>query len=324
MIAEIFTKPGRFVINTVSLIAAFVMICTSSIPASSFELIIGTGPLGSFSHHSGKLLCRIFAKQDKGITCSLSETTNPIDNLTNVQGGSLDLALVDSLLLEKSASGQGAFQYLDINYDRIRIISPLYDIPLTLIVRKGTELSTIDQLPGKRINTGAFGSPEKHLFELFMKTQGWTKEMFPVFAELSPSFSQDKLAFRQGDVQILLHRGVHPDNDIKQLMEDTGASLIGFSSNGMVDLIISNPALSQQDLKKSTYPSLLETVSTFGTTMTLITSADMDGETVQSLIAALERNKQSIRAMHPALSSFQIDKRPQWFGLIKAHKSVLE
>lgn len=324
MIAEIFKRPGRLVVNTFSLVAAFCMICTFSSQASSFELIIGAGPKGSLSHHSGKLLCRIFAKQDKEITCSISESSDPIDNLTNVQGGSLDLAIVDSLLLGESTTGEGAFQYLDIKYDRIRIVTPLYDVPLTLIVRSDADISTIDQLPGKRINTGPFGSPEKHLFELFMQSQGWTEELFPVYAELSSSLAQDKIAFRQGDVQILVHKGVHPDNDIKLFMEDTEALLIGFSNDSVVNLMSSNPFLSQQDIKKSTYPFLSDTLSTFGTTMTLISSADMDDETIQSLITALEQNKQSLQTMHPALSSFDIDKRPQWFGSIKVHKAILE
>lgn len=324
MITEFFKRPGRLVISLFSLITAFGMVATSSIPASSSELIIGAGPQGSFSHHCSKLLCRIFTKQNKEITCSLSETIDPTDNLTNVQGGSLDLALVDSLLLEESTMGKGAFQYLDINYDRIRIVTPLYEVPLTLIIRTDADISTVEQLPGKKINAGPFGSAEKNLFELFMLAQGWTKEIFPVFAGLSSSLSQDKIALHQRDVQVLVHKGVHPNNDVKQLIEDPGTTLIGFSNNGLAGLIISNPALSMQEIKKSTYPSLSGNISTFGTTMTLVSSADMDDETIQSLINALEQNKQSLQSMHPALSSFDIDKRPQWFGSIKAHKALLE
>jgi TRAP-type uncharacterized transport system substrate-binding protein len=130
MIAEIVRGPDRLLINTLLLITAFVLVGISSIPAASFELIIGTGPRGSFSHHTSKLLCRIFTNHVSDITCSLSESSDPIDNLTNVLGGSLDLALVDSLLLEESKAGKGAFQYLDINYDGIRIVSPLYEVPV--------------------------------------------------------------------------------------------------------------------------------------------------------------------------------------------------
>lgn len=241
-----------------------------------------------------------------------------------MQGGSLDLALVDSLLLVDSTTGQRAFQYLDINYDKIRIVSPLYNIPLTVIVRNDADIATIDQLPGKRINTGPFGSPEKHLFAMFMQTQGWTEEMFPVFAELSSSFSQDKIAFRQGDVQILVHNGVHPDNDILRLLAEDEASLIGFSADATLELITSTPSLSRQEIDESTYPSLADKLTTFGTTMTLVSSADLDDETIRLLINSLEKNKQSLQSMHPALSQFSIDKRPQWFGSIKVHQAISE
>lgn len=320
MILEMITRPGRLFLTKLSLMAAVVMICSSSV--SAFELIIGTDPRGSFSYHSGKFLCRIFSKQHEEITCSLAESSDPIDNLTNVQGGSFDLALVDSLLLVNSTTGQGSFQFLDIAYDQIRIVSPLYPIPLTAIVRNDAKIATIAELPGKRINTGPFGSPEKQLFELFMQSQGWTEDMFPIFAELSSSLAQDKIAFRQGDVQILVHNGVHPDSDVQQLLDDDKASLIGFSPDASSDLISSNPSLSTQDIEKLTYPSLTEGVTTIGTTMALVTSADVDDETIRLLLTALEENQQSLQALHPALAEFKIDKRPQWFGSIQVHPAV--
>lgn len=325
MIAEIVTRQNRPVIRTLSLIAALLLVITSAHPAVAYELLIGTGPSGSFSYHSGKLLCRIFTKQDQEMTCSLSESADPIDNLTNVQGGSLDLALVDSLLLEEAAAGRGPFQYLDISYDRIRVVSPLYEVPLTLLVRNDAELSTMDQLPGKRINIGPFGSPQNHLFKLFMQTQGWTEDMFPVFAELPSSMSQDTFAFRQGDVQILVHRGVHPDSVLEKLMKDTQASLIGFADQGMVDLVTSTPSLSRQEIRKATYPSLSATLSTFGTTMTLVASADSDDDTIRSLITALEQNSRSLQTMHSSLADFGVEKNAEeWFGSIKTHRAVVE
>ena len=322
MIAEIVTRQGRPVLQTFTLVAALLLVITSVKPAPSYELLIGTGPAGSFSYHSGKLLCRIFTKQDQEMTCTLSESTDPIDNLTNVQGGSLDLALVDSLLLEEAAAGRGPFQYLDISYDQIRVVSPLYEVPLTLLVRNDVELATVDQLPGNRINVGPFGSPQNHLFSLFMKTQGWTEEMFPVFAELPSSMSQDTFAFRQGDVQILVHRGVHPNPVLAQLMKDTQASLIGIANQAMVDLVTSTPSLSSQEIAEATYPSQTQAISTFGTTMTLIASADSNDDTIRALISALEQNVQSLQTMHSSLADFGVERKTEWFGSIKAHRAV--
>jgi TRAP-type uncharacterized transport system substrate-binding protein len=107
-------------------------------------------------------------------------------------------------------------------------------------------------------------------------------------------------------------------------LEDGDASLVGFSTDAAVDLINSTPSLSRQDVKKATYPSLPDNVATFGTTMTLVTSADADDETIRLLITALEENEQSLQALHPALSDFGIDRRPLWFGSIKVHRAITE
>ena len=136
--------------------------------------------------------------------------------------------------------------------------------------------------------------------------------------------SQDTFAFRQGDVQILVHRGVHPNSELAQLLKDTQASLIGFANQGMVDLVTSKPSLSRQEIGKETYPSLSETLTTFGTTMTLVASADSDDDTIQSLIAALEQNVDSLQAMHSSLADFVVEKKTEWFGSIKAHRAVAE
>ncbi len=105
MIVELLTRRARHVSRTFSLLAALLLTTALPSPSASSELLIGTGPPGSFSHHSGKLLCRIFVRQDREMTCLLADSFDPIDNLTNVQSGSLDLALVDSLLLEEAADG---------------------------------------------------------------------------------------------------------------------------------------------------------------------------------------------------------------------------
>ena len=159
---------------------------------------------------------------------------------------------------------------------------------------------------------------------MFMQAQGWTEDMFPVITELSSSLSQDKIAFRHGDVQILVHNGVHPDTDIMRLLEEEEASLIGFSTDATIDLITSTPSLSRLEIDTSIYPSLTDKLSTFGTTMTLVSSADLDDETMRQLITALDENKESFQDLHPALTEFTIDRRPQWFGSIKAHQAISE
>jgi len=47
------------------------LLCMALFPSTSFsfELLIGTGERGSFSHYAGKIICRSVHKFDQDVTC---------------------------------------------------------------------------------------------------------------------------------------------------------------------------------------------------------------------------------------------------------------
>jgi len=290
----------------------------------AFELLVGAGMPGTFSQFTARALCRILERQDSDISCSPISSEDELDVLTNVQGGSLDLALVDSQLLSESLSGEGAFRFLDISYEQLRIITPLYNIPVVLVVRNDAGIDAFQQLPGKRINIGAPGSQVKYLFKTIMDVQGWSEDDFSLVTELSSSMFQDKIAFNQGTIQAMVYRGVHPDPTIGQLLTRGQTKLIGLTGEGVKKAIDLYAGISLQTIKETGYKSFDGSLETCGTTMVLVTSADMDDETAKLVTAALHNNKAFFQAAHPSLSTFTINSKPQLYGGLKVHEAVLE
>ena len=289
-----------------------------------FELLVGAGMPGTFSQFTARALCRIVERQNEDLDCNPISSEDELDILTNVQGGSLDLALVDSQLLSESLSGKGSFKFLDISYEQLRIIAPLYNIPVVFIVRPDAGIDSYQKLPGKRINVGAPGSQVKYLFKTFMNAQGWSEDDFTLITELSSSMYQDKIAFNQGAIQAMVYRGVHPDPAIGQLLNQGQAKLIGLNGDGVNKVIALYPGVSLQTLKETGYKSLSGSLETFGTTMVLVTSADMDDETARLVTEALYENKGFFQAAHPSLSTFTVNSKPDLYGGLKVHEAVLE
>ena len=133
-----------------------------------------------------------------------------IDNLTNLQSGSLDLSIINSNVLEGAVKKSGQFQFLDINYSNLSILTPLYARPIGIIVRSNAGISSLNDLKGKRINAGAPGSIERQAMDLILKAKGWSVSDFKRFEELPTSHAQDTMAFCQGTVQAMIIVGVHP------------------------------------------------------------------------------------------------------------------
>ena len=118
-------------------------------------MLLGTGVAGGFSHFTGRAICRILNRSPGELNCQVIACVRTIiDNLTNLNGGSLDLALLDSRLLYDAMTRKGQFQFLDIRYDNLGALLPLYQLPILLVARVDAGIAGLSDLKGKRINIG--------------------------------------------------------------------------------------------------------------------------------------------------------------------------
>ena len=280
------------------------------ISANALEILIGTGPDGSFSHFTGRTICRIISKSADDISCKAVPGPDGIHNLTNLQGGSLDASLVDSRMLTDAINNTGYFKFLDIRYDNLRELIPLYDQPVTIVARRDSEISSLENLKGKRINAGAPRSEEHLVADTVLSAKNWTQDDFSLFGEISASLSQDKMAFCHGEVEAMFHIGVHPDPSIKQLLERCKAVLVGVGDNDIMKMIEGQTAFSMIDISAGIYPSLEKPITTFGSTVFLVASDSLDDQTAITIMEALDNNQQNLRNAHTALNAFTVAKSP--------------
>lgn len=288
------------------MIAAFLIIGLFPFSADALDILLGTGEAGTFSHFTGRTICRMINRHADDINCKTVAVSDDVDNITNLRGGALDIALIDSRLLHDAVNKTGYFEFFDISYDNLRTLFPLYDIPVTLVVRRDAGITSLEALKGKRINAGAPISLENLAVDTIMKAKNWSKADFSLIQELPASQSQDTMAFCYGTVQAMVHIGVHPDSSLQQLLKRCKASLANMDDNDIEKLVNDHPALFKINITADTYPSHPQGVTTFGTRMTLVASDALDAQTVYKIIDVIYNNQKRLRGAHPALSSFTV------------------
>ena len=270
----------------------------------AFDVLLGTGATGTFSQFSGKLLSRIITKHADGINSKYVPASDDVHNLTNLQGGSLDLILIDALMLHDAIQKQGDFAFLDINYDNLRILFPVYDVPTTLVVRQDAKIGSLDDLKGKRINAGVPQSPQHLMTNLVLQAKNWTPDDFSLVVELGASLSDDTMAFCHATIQAMLFIGVHPDSSLQRLFKLCKAELVSMDDQAIQKLVDGHVAFSKIVIPAQTYPSQTNRIATLGTRMYLVGSEDLDTETTQAIIRAIDLNRKAVQSAHPALASF--------------------
>ena len=290
-----------------TIICAFLIVGLSPFSANALDILIGTGETGTFSHFTGRTICRMINIHSNDISCTTVPGPDDVHNLTNLQEGSLDIGIIDSRMLHDAINKTGYFEFLDISYDNLRVLVPLYDVPVTLIVQSDAGINSLEELKGKRINAGAPRSPQHLAFDTIMKAKNWSERDFRLFEELPASQSQDTMALCYGSIQAMLHIGVHPDSSLQQLLRRCKAGLIDMNDIDIEKLVIEHPAFSKINIAADTYTSHPKGVTTFGTRAMLVASADLDEQTVYKIIDAIYSNQKHLKRAHPALSSFTLD-----------------
>ena len=299
-----------------------VMLVTTS--SFAFDIRIGTEKTGSFSHFTGRTICRIIEKQQDKLQCSVVPADGHVHNLTNLQGGSLDLCLVDSRMLYDAVAGKGLFEFFDISYDNLRELMPLYDLPVAVVVRSTAGIKSLDDLKGKRVNAGAPRSQQHLAIETVMNVKNWSVDDFSLMEELPSSLSQDSMAFCHGSIQAMVNIAVHPDPKLQQLVKLCRAQLLNLNQIEIDAIRSSHPAFIQVEIAPNTYSAQPEGVQTFGTTIKLVTSDSLDDETVYQIISALDQGKRSLRIAHPALDIRMTDAPAQKAGDIQMHPGAVK
>ena len=297
-------------------------LCLAPLTVNAYEFLLGTGEVGTFSHFSGRMLCRTISQQLPDTRCSTQVAEDEVDSLTNLQSGSLDLAIINSNVLDAAVTKSGMFQFLDINYENLAILTPLYDRPIGLVVRVDAGITTLKDLKGKRVNGGAPGSIERRTMELMMKAKGWSVDDFTLFEELPTAQSQDTLAFCQGTVQAMLNIGVHPTLSIHKLLKNCKAQLLDIDDDAIDKFVANHPSYWKTEINSESYPGPESRVQTFGTRAILVASSTIDQETAYAIVKAIYDNQERLQDNHPALSLYPVQESRKGIEGLQLHKGA--
>ncbi len=289
-------------------------------PVQGFDVRLGTSQSDGFSQFTGRALERIFDRHDQNLTLTAVSAPDDIHNLTNLQHGALDIALVDSRMFYDAISKSGHFQFMGIDYNSLRILLPFYNVPITLVVNKNAGITDLESLRNKRFNAGAALSAQNLCVETIMTAKNWSKKDFSLLTQISGSHSEDTMAFCHGTVDAMVHIGVHPDSSLQQLLKLCNADLVNMADKDISRMIDKHPAFLRMEIAANIYPGISQKIISFGTQMLLVTTRDLDTETAQNVINIILNNADALANAHPSLRPLKQTK----IQLLNGHRdSVL-
>ena len=265
-------------------------------------ITIGTGGVTGVYYPTGGAICRLVNKdrKDHGIRCSVESTGGSVYNARTIRTGELDFGVIQSDVQVDSINGTGAFSE-DGPFPELRSLFSVHPEPLHVMARADANISSTEDLKGKKVNIANPGSGTRVLAETLLNYTGIDTSEFALTAELKSS--EQSAALCDGKIDATIWAAGLPNGSSMEATSTCEVDIVPLTGPGIDKLLEENPAYAKATIPGGMYPGNPDDIQSWGPKATIVTSASVDEDIVYNVVKAIFENFEDFKQLHPA---FQI------------------
>ncbi len=274
--------------------------------ATPAYLTIGTGPLNGVYYPTGGAICRLLNEEtaSHGLHCSVQSTSGSLANLKALHQGKVQLALVQSDVVHHAAHSTGPFMGQAPD-DQLRSLYRLHQESLTLLASANSNINTLADIEGKRVDLGNPGSGEQITSQALLDAMGWQAKSF---APVIPAAANNRLeGLCDGTLDAAFVVAGHPNQAIGDLTGRCKARLIPIEGEQVDALLKQHPYYQRSRIGANLYPGQPSGISTFAVTAELVALASLPEGEVRTVRDVLSRRLKQFTRLHPALTALTLE-----------------
>ncbi len=264
---------------------------------------IGTGGITGVYYPTGGAIAKMVnaKRKDYGIRATVEATGGSVFNVNAVLAGDLEFGVVQSDRQYQAFNGEEGSEWAGNPQPDLRAVFSIHPESVTLIASVDSDVKTIMDLKGKRVNIGNPGSGQLGNSRDALEAVGldYEKDLKAEYVKAAeaPGLLQD------GRIDAFFYTVGHPNGAIKEAT--AGATKVRFvpiEGSGIDELIAKKPYYAKSFVPVDQYPTAVNDadVPTFGVKATFCTSAAVPDEVVYAVTKEVFDNFEDFKKLHPA------------------------
>ncbi len=263
----------------------------SAPPGWPASLTIGTASPGGVFLLYGQALAPILTEA-LGLPVEAQATQGSSQNILLLESGTVRLALVSTDVALDGWNGTGAWTQ-DKKLRSMRALFPMYDAPIEVVARKGSEIRALPDMAGKPVAggpPGGGGAIVAKLFDVLGIKPTWR---YGAYDTLSTEM-------QSGLVDALVSTIVVPAPALTKLDRPGEISFIPLSADEIAKVCAAMPQFSPSLVKAGSYPSLTTDYPTVGFFNFVVVSKDLPDDLVYAMVKAFYANHDRMVKAQPS------------------------
>ncbi len=276
----------------------FVLALSGAAQAADTFVKIATGNVGGVYYPVGVGMGQLIQKST-GYISSAMATAGSVENVTLLQTGEAQLAMIQSNVVEDAVTGEKPFKQ---KYANLRGVTALWPNIQHLVVTK--DIKTFGDLKGKRFVVGAARGGTEVITYAMMDAAGLTyrnkdkskNDFIPVW--LAYNEAVESMSNRQAEGG--LFQAFPPGSAISELMTGGAYHILPMTPDYLATLQKKYPYFSRFTLPANTYPNQPEPVALSACPVLLVTLESTPDDVVYTLTKTIFEHLSELYSVHQA------------------------
>lgn len=266
------------------------------------QLSIATGGTGGVYYPIGGGLAEIINNHVEGYSATAEVTGASVENMGLIATGDADLAIALADTVQQAYAGTARFEGQQI--EGTRALASLYANMVQIVAMADSGITSIADLPGKRVSVGAPGSGTEVNAQTLLAANGITFEQFDA---QRLNFNETADALRNGDIDAGFWSVGAPTSSILNLATTNDIVIIALTDDQIAAAQAADPTFARLPLPAGMYEGQDAEVATVGVPNVLVVNADMPDDLAYAITKAMFDNIADLQAVHPAANETTVE-----------------
>jgi TRAP transporter TAXI family solute receptor len=278
---------------------------SSGSSASKRRLSIATGGTGGVFYPYGGGIAKVITEHLDNVEATAEVTAASVDNLKFLQQGTSDLAFTMADMAQDALKGRDVFT--EFGAVQVRTLAVLYSSYSHLVTMADSGISTVADLRGRVVSTGAAGSGTTVMAHRLLQAAGLDPARD--IREQSLGVAQSVDALKDGKIHAFFFNGGLPTASILDLVNTPGVKAYLVPNDGALPRLeqLFGPSLYYREvIPKTTYSSDSD-VPVVAVANLLVASESMPEQLAHDITQLLFDRKNELAAIHPQARTLSLD-----------------
>ncbi len=267
---------------------------------SATFITIGSGGVGGTYYPLGGAMAEVLSNAGIDVKATSRSTSASRENNRLVAADRAQIGMSMGSALYQAINGIEAFE--PDGKLPLQILMNMYPAPQHLVTVKGSGITKLEDIKGKKVSVGAPGGGDQILTMLILKAAGIDAEKD--FTKQQLTQPEGVMALKDGNVDAVFWNFAAPGSAVLEVAAQRDVVLVPLSEELVQKVITDNPFLLPYTIKAGTYESVKEDVRTIADSNYLVVRNTMDEKLSYDLVKVLIENREKFMNVTQQASHF--------------------